>query len=483
MKTLSRYLAIALSVSIVTLASIGAANAATYYVDYSSGSDANSGTSKSAPWQRAPGMTGFAGRYTHAAGDVIIFKGGVTWPAASLPFSIGYSGASGAVDTYTTDHTWYNGSSWTQPLLDGGGSKNQLVYASQKQYFKLDDLKIVGVGTAGTANSYYTICLANCQYFEVSNMTLASESWIGIFSYNDRGTTKSGYSFHDNDISHVAMGLVVATSAANSLISDVDIYNNKFHDFASQLKNGVHGDGIHTWGSSGDSTQYISDMKIYNNQFYGDWTFTSPSTGTTAFVYIEDKCVNAQVYNNSGTYSSAAVDGILSRFIYAKGTSSGSGGHRFYNNTFRGTNPGPYSGIELVGNPNCDIKNNIFSNIRYVYAIDAASQSGTTIDYNNAQYLDSTAVGAVAGTQKSWTQWQGLGYDQHGIHADPKFVSSSVLSLQSTSPSKGTGTSLTGYFLTDITGAYRSTPWDMGAYATATASSPALLPPVLNSVQ
>lgn len=34
-------------------------SAATYYVDYSTGSDANNGTTKATPWKRAPGMAGF----------------------------------------------------------------------------------------------------------------------------------------------------------------------------------------------------------------------------------------------------------------------------------------------------------------------------------------------------------------------------------------------------------------------------------------
>jgi hypothetical protein len=53
--------------------------ATTYYIDYSSGLDSNNGTSKSTPWKRDPYMVGFAGSYTHAAGDIHIFKGGVTW--------------------------------------------------------------------------------------------------------------------------------------------------------------------------------------------------------------------------------------------------------------------------------------------------------------------------------------------------------------------------------------------------------------------
>ena len=81
------------------------AKAATYYIDYSSGNDSNNGTSTSTPWQHSPGdprATGTANR-TLAAGDMVVFKGGVTYS-----FSTGVtdyiaanaSGSAGNVITY-----------------------------------------------------------------------------------------------------------------------------------------------------------------------------------------------------------------------------------------------------------------------------------------------------------------------------------------------------------------------------------------------
>ena len=56
--------------------------AATYYVDYSSGSDGNSGTSTSAPFKHAPGGAGCTGNCAATglvAGDKVIFKKGVVY--------------------------------------------------------------------------------------------------------------------------------------------------------------------------------------------------------------------------------------------------------------------------------------------------------------------------------------------------------------------------------------------------------------------
>lgn len=91
----------------------------TYYIDYTSGSDANAGTSTGAPWKHCPSMAPFSGSYTHADGDTFIFKGGVTWPNAALPLYTTVGGASGNHDVYWSgDHSWYNGGSWTRPIFD-----------------------------------------------------------------------------------------------------------------------------------------------------------------------------------------------------------------------------------------------------------------------------------------------------------------------------------------------------------------------------
>ena len=59
------------------------ASAATYYIDYVTGNDANSGTSKAASWQHLPGMQGCAASCSSnipVPGNTYILKGGVTWP-------------------------------------------------------------------------------------------------------------------------------------------------------------------------------------------------------------------------------------------------------------------------------------------------------------------------------------------------------------------------------------------------------------------
>src|SRR5205807_1579202 len=105
----------------LTLTINNASTGHVFYIDWVSGSDFNIGTSTSTPWKRAPGMQGFAGTYTHAAGDRFIFKGGVTWPSSVFSFVIGNSGTSVNRDYFGVDQTFFSGASWTRPIFDGGG--------------------------------------------------------------------------------------------------------------------------------------------------------------------------------------------------------------------------------------------------------------------------------------------------------------------------------------------------------------------------
>ena len=91
----------------------GIAFGATHYVDYTTGSDSNNGTSTSTPWKHAPGMqgltpsgsstgdgcTGNCASYTPAAGDFIILKGGTVWPYTTMPWVWNWAG-SGSTSTY-----------------------------------------------------------------------------------------------------------------------------------------------------------------------------------------------------------------------------------------------------------------------------------------------------------------------------------------------------------------------------------------------
>lgn len=64
------------------------ANAATYYVDLTSGKDSNSGLSTSSPWKNCPGMASYAGSGVLKAGDTVYFDRDDTWIVTGSPQGI-----------------------------------------------------------------------------------------------------------------------------------------------------------------------------------------------------------------------------------------------------------------------------------------------------------------------------------------------------------------------------------------------------------
>ena len=129
---MSRLSPLTLAIAIVAIFATGIASAATvspttYYIA-ANGSDSNNGTSKTSPWQHAPGMpscSATCASTTPHAGDQFIFRGGDTWhygagtPAVGGTWVWNWSGASGSVIYIGVDNTWFSGASWARPIFTG----------------------------------------------------------------------------------------------------------------------------------------------------------------------------------------------------------------------------------------------------------------------------------------------------------------------------------------------------------------------------
>jgi hypothetical protein len=94
-----------------------------YYVNHNGGSNANTGESEAQAWAEAPGMNGctsvcasYSGK--HAAGDKIIFKGGVEWPNLVFPMAPVGEGSAGHQDYFGVLKSWHEGASFTKPIFN-----------------------------------------------------------------------------------------------------------------------------------------------------------------------------------------------------------------------------------------------------------------------------------------------------------------------------------------------------------------------------
>jgi len=446
--------------------------AATYFIDYSSGSDLKSGSSRDNAWQKCPGMVGFCGLYQHRPGDVFIFKGGEVWPAASLPLTIAYSGSYGNIDTYTTDHTWFSGLTWKQPTMDGQFRSHTILAGSGREYFKINDIRFVNAG-ALTANDVKGVEFSDCDNMELCFNTFAPESWGCLYIWTAQRKNFNNYLIHHNDISKCAFGIRVVPGGVSSIINNVQIYNNDIHDFHSQLSGEVHGDGIQYYNTpdvAASFDRYIEGFKIYNNRFYGDFSQVSGSGGAmTALIYLSGASRGVEIYNNLFTpqYSGSQSPNFFESFISLRDNPNRGGHHKIYNNTF----VTPVAGGQVAAileddpgfpSPNLDIKNNIFSGFQWTYFLCSVNN---TIDYNNVNSAKN--IGKWGGAWVTmFCDWQKLGNDIHGINAEPQFASSTDFHLRSGSPCKDRGVILGEPYSYDKDGKKRpqGTTFDLGAF-------------------
>lgn len=463
-------------------------HATTYYVDFAAGLDTNSGTAKTAPWQHIKGMVGCTGNCSShgpVGGDVVIFKGGVTWTGV---FQWSVVGGSSSMVTYTTDHTWFNGGTWSQPIFDdqaavpptgpSGGMVN-----GGGNFITLNDLTFLNCGVAGTFADDECIIFTNRHDIAITNCTFQTHNWISVYFPFTRGTTYSNFTFTGNDVSGTSNGIWFA-GAPGIGIHNVNISNNAFHDYHPDMDGGTHGNGFHWYAQPNDGTSYLDGMVFCGNKFYGD--FSSLGTyvdevsggGMTAFFFFEAPlsgviCNNDFSFINPGAGGSPTFNALIN-FGYSNGT-----GHQakveIYNNSFVGTGSDVMSAAidfcctNTTGD-SVTIENNIASGMSTCLQIQDSDSVAALVlsDYN----LWNCSMGFhIISSYMNYSKWKSTGRDTHGVLGSSPLWTAPPGNeqLKSGSPAIGAATNLTslGYTFLDVdqTGAARpaSDTWDTGA--------------------
>lgn len=358
--------------------------AATYYIDYENGVDTNAGTTAS-PWKTVPGMANQGAHrgaspsgyptttYNHSAGDVFVLKGGVTWPAASLPLYIGNSGGVGSPDVYMGGQqcSWVgsyatrcdginspcgtessvscnSGSKWEKtagagyPIFDGeyastGGADLYVPgvihdYYTAKSHLIFDGLKIIRVGDTSDAKGQpFWI---GGQDIEIKNMWLEPNSVNAIEFQCTGGGSK--YYFHDNYA--IKYGRI-DISCGDETFDDLRVYNNILP--VQQWDNtAFHTDGVMvgsdnlpsiacqsagvpkaccTGFETGTCTYQHTNLRIYGNKWYGDW-----SKSATAQIFLNGTSYNCYPYT-SGSHAVTVGQVIAGSVTGDYGNCTGSG--------------------------------------------------------------------------------------------------------------------------------------------------------------
>lgn len=235
------------------------ASAATYYIDWSAGNDANNGTATGTPWKHAPGDDNATGNanITLAAGDTAVFKGGVTYQGtATVTDSVAHrrvltanaTGTVGNIITFISGNVHVSAWGSGRAILDGtdlgAGAAKSGFYAKNRQYISVVGLEIqnIGVNSGGTK-------IADSAGVECENQTGVGGglSWAiqsnKIHDINWSGSYTIGYGV---EINH----------CTSTLIEKNEIYN------ASDKLVEIASDGL---DGSIDSAYFVIRQNILHN--------------------------------------------------------------------------------------------------------------------------------------------------------------------------------------------------------------------------
>lgn len=461
----------ALAVSLLLL-SLNA-SAASYYVDFASGNDANPGTSKAQAFKRAPMMAGFTGSYTHSAGDVFVFKGGVVWTGC-WPLKISAGGSSDSVrDVYTQDPTWFAGGSYSMPIFDAGGQfwaggvTGSMVWlnAPNVTFDGFDCRNMLCINTGddgkglialyGTAMDNVTItnCLVHDWFLTDAggHILTASYSPGTLWDANGVGgiifSGSYGANVHVSGCRLYQSGIAQRSGCALRKVSNVD-HTEVFDTTNAYLGGGVVNDcHFHDLTAPTDPMSHCNAIEtfapstIYNNLLHDFDAHVAPILLSPDWSggYGIDLLYNNVLWNTGGQ-PPVRLD--------TSGANPSLCGLRFYNNTVDAGGPGtPVSAafrnasytFQLL-----DCRNNHL--ITSGTAIGANNQPAgwgavsTVIDANNVVMTPATAAAD--------------GYNAGGLYMPPSGAA----------PTVAAGQNLSTWFTADRLGVPRGATWDSGAY-------------------
>ena len=134
----------------VTLASLGITDC---YFIAANGSDFNTGTAKTSPWQHSPGMPTCSSKcaaHVPSAGEGFIFRGGDSWNAPDFGIQWNWAGTVSNAIYIGVDKTWYQGNHWARPIWSCGGAPcakggSSYYFQNNGSYTVVDSVEMTGL--------------------------------------------------------------------------------------------------------------------------------------------------------------------------------------------------------------------------------------------------------------------------------------------------------------------------------------------------
>ncbi|MBI3234362.1 MAG: hypothetical protein HYZ42_10035, partial [Bacteroidetes bacterium] len=324
---------------------------------------------------------------------------------------------------------------------------------------------------------------------------------------NSTAQTSSGSNLHCVVVNGSASTLATASTISDSIYVDSNIINYGYSNVYLSASSGTVNPTMYVRGDSMTNAYFASIMipsthtivyKVLNNRItlrtgasgqFGFYCFANNPNDANKYNEISGNRMSSLNGNAIGLWYGGATGGSSARGIISNNVLGGNSrgattliGYNIscctntqywniYNNTFildytSGTSYG-YNALTMSGSTQVNLKNNIFVNTSTAannIAINASSGAITTVDYNNFYTAYSggilASIGGVNITANNYRAAWPSGLGLNSLNANVSFLSTSDFHHTTACLRGQTGLGIT----TDLDGASRTTPPDMGAY-------------------
>jgi len=353
-----RYRVLLLLSPFITASIVPVAQAATYYISKSAGSDskiAAQAQSKSTPWAHLPGMqscTANCASYTPQPGDSFILRGGDTWVASDLGIGWNWSGTSSSPIYIGVDQTWFTGSSWTRPIWTCGGSACSSAASSRgdmidiggnTSWVVLDNIEMTGFNTANDevmVQVYGSNVTVENMYAHGWNHTGESSDSGAVFS----GTGCCGGGVNITFQNDIADG---SDTTQDSMVCFFGQITNVYNSVCRYVTNGAEGafDNIHdNWfgpidfcfpasGCHQNAIQQAGPASSTNNVRVYNNVITGVASGGMGHLWVEQSAVNDGALNTY-VFGNVMVNNQPGNDVNICQEGTNCGTLYFFNNTF-----------------------------------------------------------------------------------------------------------------------------------------------------
>jgi hypothetical protein len=394
------------------------------------------------------------GAGTIRPGDVVILLSGTH---STINFSLNNSGTSGSPIIFRSSSQY---GFVIDGTIDAGGNTHR-GFNILGNYYTFDGIYVhdapdIGVGVGGTGNT-------------LINSKIYHNGWRSTVEPPTGGPIP---------------GIIV--SGSNATIDSCESYGNEGHGVYVTDTDAVHKGAnatirkclLHDNGDTANSTGGTC-IQFNGNITGGLVELNFLYNSYRQLINLNTAGQNGITFRNNLGYYNAATALFFTPVTTSQAmvvVSAGIINHTWYNNLFykQGTGLGPVFAISGSNNTGWTMVNNIGvtsgNRVAFdvMYSFSSTMPTGWTVD-NNGFWLNGGAndVARINGVGTNLTTWNGLGFDTHGVSADPVVSGPTDYHFTGSSPSsirQGGQDLRPSGVTTDLDGNARGTPNSMGCY-------------------